>query len=257
MASSSAASWLDALLAVLYAPECASCRRLLVTPTAGPVCAQCWSEVVPLVPPLCHRCGDALPSWRVLGLAAGMCQHCGRHSGEIDRGCSAGVYEGALRKILHAFKYDGRTSLANPLASLMLDSAAELLSDAHCAVPVPLHPWRRMRRGFNQSAALARRLGIPVVHALWRTKMTAPQAGLSATARRRNVASGFTLSLWMRRASQRRKWLTGQCVVLVDDVWTTGATLNACAAVLKQAGVREVRAVTVARAAPPGHNKTT
>jgi predicted amidophosphoribosyltransferase len=113
-----------------------------------------------------------------------------------------------------------------------------------------------MRRGFNQSTMLARRLGLPVVHALWRTKVTVPQAGLTAAARRRNVAGGFTLSAWMRRPSQQRLWLTGRCVVLVDDVWTTGATLNACADVLKHAGVREVRAVTVARAAPPATKVT-
>src|SRR5437870_3052133 len=84
-----------------------------------------------------------------------------------------------------------------------------------CAIAVPLHPWRRIRRGFNQANELAHRLNLPVVHALWRLRPTAPQTGLTARARRRNVADVFVLSPWMRRRSARLAWLENRSVVLV------------------------------------------
>lgn len=140
--------------------------------------------------------------------------------------------------------------LARPLGGLMRAAGADLLRDADCVVPVPLHPWRRLSRGFNQADYLARQLGLPVVPALWRSRATAPQTGLPAAARRRNVQNAFTLSPLLSRAS-RERWVADRTVVLVDDVRTTGATLNACAAVLMRAGAREIRALTVARAAPP------
>jgi len=165
----------------------------------------------------------------------------------IARGGAAGDYEGTLREIIHAFKYEGRRSLAPRLSAMMRVAAADLLNDAACAVPVPLHPWRRVRRGFNQADDLARGLGLPVVHALWRVRATPQQMGLPAAARQRNVRGAVRLSPFMRRSPLARR-LAGSVVVLVDDVRTTGATLEACAQVLKEAGAREVRAVTAAYA---------
>jgi ComF family protein len=133
---------------------------------------------------------------------------------------------------------------------MMRAAGAGILRDADASVPVPLHPWRRMRRGFNQADDLARRLGVPILRALWRVRATVPQTGLKAAARRRNVRHAFGLSPFLSR-ERRHRLLEGRIVVLVDDVRTTGATLEACAAALKGAGAREVRALTVARAAPP------
>jgi ComF family protein len=124
----------------------------------------------------------------------------------------------------------------------------EVLDGAHCVVPVPLHPLRRMRRGFNQSSDLAARLGPPVRNLLWRVRATAPQADLTALQRQRNVEAAFRLSPLLGRDSHRQ--LQGQVVVLVDDVRTTGATLNACAEVLAAAGAHEVRAITAAVRGP-------
>jgi ComF family protein len=157
------------------------------------------------------------------------------------------VYEGALRDIIHAFKYEGRRSLAVPLAGMMRHAGADVLSDADAIVPVPLHAIRRLRRGFNQATDLARRLDHSVVHAIWRTRATAPQAGLTAFARRRNVRTAFGISPFLSRRTHSSS-ITGRIVVLVDDVSTTGATLDACARVLKEAGAKEVRALTAARA---------
>jgi len=240
----------DALLAVTLAPTCAACAQALERPTDGPVCARCWAAVARLTPPLCRTCGGMLPSWRAIDEAMERCAPCRRRASAIDAGRTAGDYEGALREIVHAFKYDGRRILASRLGELMREAGRDLLADASCVVPVPLHPWRRFRRGFNQAADLAGALNLPVVHALWRTRATAPQTGLAASARRRNVRGAFALSPLVSRRS-RGAMLVDRVIVLVDDVRTTGATLEACATVLKDAGAREVRALTAARAAPP------
>jgi ComF family protein len=193
------------------------------------VCDACWTEVASLPAP----------------------PHASQ-SGALDRSRSAGRYEGALRHIIHAFKYEGRRTLSIRLGDMMRRAGSELLPDADCVVPVPLHPWRRATRGFNQAADLAARLERPVVHALWRTRATVPQTGLTAAGRRRNVRDAFSTSPLLSRRSRERA-LADRIVVLVDDVRTTGATLDACARVLKEAGVREVRALTVARADAPEH----
>lgn len=241
---------LDALLAVILAPRCAACAAVLDAPLDGPVCRLCWARIPALLPPFCRTCGDRLASWRIVSVALEQCPRCRRTSTPLSAGRSAGHYDGTLRDILHAFKYDGRRTLARPLAAIIRAAGADLLRDANCVVPVPLHPFRRLRRGFNQAGELAAHLRTPVLHALWRTRATAPQTGLHAAARRRNVAGAFTLSPLISRTSQRA-FLDDRVVVLVDDVHTTGATLNACAAVLLAAGAREVRALTVARAAAP------
>ena len=133
------------------------------------------------------------------------------------------------------------------LTELLIEAGAQMLHDADCVVPVPLHPWRRARRGFNQAEELARHLDIPMRRALWRVRATAPQTLLDAKARRRNIRDAFRLSPFFT-ARRRRRWLEGRNVVLIDDVRTTGATLEACAALLRTVGVHEVRALTVARA---------
>jgi ComF family protein len=240
---------LDAVVAVTLAPRCAACARVLESPLAGPVCDACWADVTPLLAPFCRICGDPLPSWRVISAALERCPRCRRIPGLVDAARSAGLYEGSLREIVHAFKYEGRRGLAAPLGRMMRAAGASILGDADLIVPVPLHAWRRIRRGFNQADDLARRLDVPVLHALMRVRPTTPQTGLTAAGRRRNVRDAFRVSPFLPRGTRRR--LESRIVVLVDDVRTTGATLDACASVLKAAGAREVRALTVARALPP------
>jgi len=151
---------------------------------------------------------------------------------------SASRYEGALREVIHAFKYEGRRSLANPLGGMVRNAGAVMLEGCDSVVPVPLHPWRRMQRGFNQARDLARHLDRPVVDALWRVRSTASQMALPADARRTNIRGAFICSPFAR--------VEDRILVLVDDVRTTGATLDECAKVLLTAGAREVRALTVA-----------
>jgi ComF family protein len=199
------------------APVCAACREPLDHPTRGAVCDACWSAAVPPTPLGC----DALPP--VITLATAI-----------------GPYEGRLRDIVHALKYDPRPTIARPLAARMRAAGADALADADVVVPVPLHRSRERARGFNQARELARHLGRPMADVLVRTRKTETQTDLPAERRHVNVRGAFTV----RRAAA----LEGRIVVLVDDVRTTGATLSVCASVLLNAGAVEVRALTAAKA---------
>lgn len=150
-----------------------------------------------------------------------------------------------MRAILHALKYGGRRTIARPLGRLMRERCADVLDGADFVTPVPLHWRRRWSRGFNQAAELAAALGLPVVHALGRARPTPSQTELPADRRHENVRRAFRTK---RRAISR---VRGACVVLVDDVRTTGATLEACAQALTEAGARDVRALTAARVVLP------
>lgn len=232
----------DAVMAVLFAPLCAACREPLETPLRGAVCATCWSTIRPLTEPLCHVCGDVLPSWRVVSASDRRCARCRRLPRVITRGRAVGAYDGTLRDILHALKYDSRRSVARPLAHLMAQAGASILDGADFLVPVPLHVARHYRRGFNQASELAKNIGVPAVNALRRRRATATQTDLPEAQRHRNVRNAFAV----RRAARGR--LQRATVVVIDDVSTTGATLDACARVLLEAGAKEVRALTAARA---------
>lgn len=208
----------NAALAMVIAPACASCGLVLDEPLRGPVCAACWAAVV--TTPL---------SWRPSSESS------------LDAVMSAGPYDGVLRDIIHAWKFEARQSLARPLARIVGRHCATLLEGADIAAPVPMTPWRKWHRGFNQAEDLARHLGIPRASLLARWRPRAAQSTLSAAERRRNVDTSMFVPAWRRPA------VRNQIVVLVDDVVTTGATLEACARVLHVAGAKEVRAVTVAQ----------
>ncbi|MBI1874467.1 MAG: ComF family protein [Acidobacteria bacterium] len=249
-------SALDGLLALLLAPRCAACEALLSRPLDGAVCEGCWERIRLITPPACRLCGDPLPSWRTATLENGTCPRCRRAPGHIDRGGSAGHYEGALRSIVHALKYEGRRSIAPDLAALMRSRCRDLLLDADAIVPVPLHARRLRARGFNQAEEIARHLELPVMACLWRQRDTQPQNELPASRRHRNVRDAFGLKETRAGAWRRGRWgqpcadspsIAGKRLVLVDDVSTTGATLQECARMLKLGGAREVRAVTAAR----------
>jgi len=158
----------------------------------------------------------------------------------FDAVYSYGFYEGSLRKLIHLFKYGGVTPLSRVFGEFLATALPrELRFDL--IVPMPLHWLRRWRRGYNQSALLARevsrRWNVPAAGVLRRRRATAPQAGLSNAQRRKNVTGAFAA----------KKRLDGMHVLLVDDVLTTGASASACARALKRAGARRVTVLTLAR----------
>ncbi|MGE0452917.1 MAG: ComF family protein [Vicinamibacteria bacterium] len=231
----------DPLLAVVFPADCPSCAEPVASPLAGPLCEPCWGRLPRHAGPACP-CGTPLPEG-----GAGPCGRCRRGASAWRLGASLGPFDGPLRDAIHALKYRGRTRAAGRLAGLLLERPEVLavLSGGELLVPVPLHPRRREQRGFNQSELLAQALagasGLPVARrALVRRTDTPAQTGLSAAARRRNVAGAF--------AVRRRAEVDGRVAVLLDDVLTTGATARECARALLRAGATEVRLLTLARA---------
>jgi ComF family protein len=226
-------------------------RRCLAcgTPVAGDgaLCAECWPAVRFLGPPHCAVCG--YPFEFDPG-AGSLCGACAARRPAFDRARSVFVYDTASRGPLIAFKHADRTDAAPTFARLMAGAAAELLADADMIVPVPLHRRRLLARRFNQSALLARALGretkiTAVPDLLVRTRHTPSQGGLSASARRRNVAGAFAVRNGMAEK------VRGARLLMVDDVYTTGATVGACATVLRRGGAAAVDVITLARVVRP------
>jgi ComF family protein len=202
-------------------------------------CDACRALVEPVFPPVCRLCG--VP-W-----ADGLCPSCRQRSTALQGIAAAAYFSGPLREAIHSLKYRGNRSLAAPLSDYLLEAWRRtwpcLGSPPDLIVPVPLHRRRLADRGYNQSALLARSLGrslgVPLAESvLVRDLNTPPQAGLDRAARQRNVSGAFAC----------QGDVAGRCVVLVDDVCTTGATLEACAAALKAANAATVWALTLGRA---------
>ena len=216
---------------MLLPPRCGGCR------SAGTwLCDRCRARIHRLQEPLCRRCGVELES------ARRDCG-CGRRLRSLSRLRSAVAYEGPAEAAIHRFKYEGWRRLAAPLAQLVAERLVVEGLGARCVVPVPLHRDRLRARGFNQAELLARELRTRLVvfepvGELVRTRPTPPQVGNDRLRRFENVKDAF-------------EWhgpeLGGEAMLLIDDVATTGATLDACAKALREAGSGPVTGVSVAR----------
>lgn len=221
----------DAVLDLLFPPTCAGCES-----RGQLLCSDCMAAAERILPPLCPRCGRPMPREQ-------LCHVCQEARQVID-GIRAVVYfEGGLRRAVHRFKYHGVHALARPLAQLLVEYQAHNQLPADVVIPVPLHRERLAERGYNQAELLAQALGrlvrLPTIGtALTRIRATPPQVTLDAQERRSNVAGAF-------RAEERN--VAGRRVLLIDDVCTTGATMEACAQALKAAGARSVWGLALAR----------
>jgi len=234
-----------AALDFLLPPRCMRCGTGVAS--AGTVCARCWSTLGFLGAPWCRCCG--LPFEHDAGAEA-LCGACTREAPAFDRCRAALRYDDESRGLILSFKHGDRTQTAPLFARWMVQAGAEILRDADLIVPVPLHWTRLLARRFNQSALLALRIGretgIEVLpDGLVRRRRTASQGHLTPTQRADNVRSAF------RPHPRRGARLAGRRVVLVDDVLTTGATVSACARVLRRTGAASVDVLTLARVVRP------
>lgn len=236
---------LEGLASVLFAARCLLCDELLTTATRVPVCPSCLGRVRPLeLLAWCDRCQEPLSAAIHEPGSIALCGPCRLEETVFDRLRSFGPYDAELRSLVVLLKYSSVRTLARPLAgwlAAVLHQNPEMASfDA--LVPVPLHPRRLRARGYNQAELLARELSRWVEHPvradwLHRVRDTPSQTGLTPLQRAENVRGAFTGPAKLKAAR----------ILLVDDVCTTGATLNACARELKRAGADTVYGVTVAR----------
>lgn len=222
-------------------PLCLSCRTEVDEP--GALCPACWKSIAFVASPHCACCG--FPFDYEAGDGA-LCAACLRRPPAFGRARAVMRYDDASRGLLLGFKHGDLIHGAEAYGRWMARAGTEILSDADLLVPVPLHWLRLFRRRYNQAALLAqgigRAAGLPVaVDALARRRPTPPQGRLNASARRRNVRGAFAVR--PRRAAE----LQGQRIVVVDDVLTTGATVEACAEALLRAGARSVDVLVLAR----------
>lgn len=228
---------------LLFPRTCLVCQRLLAPEGRWLACDDCLATVDRLPASGCDRCGHPLPRGRD-------CATCGVLHPTIRSARSFCWADGATaRTLLHALKYDGWPAVAEGMAECMRGAVQEVVPDP-CLLPVPLAPGRQRERGYNQSELLARHLArlwrcAVLPDALRRVRETPTQTLLTRSDRFANVANAFEVT------AGRVPRLRGVSCVLVDDVMTTGATLNACAAALDAAGVEHITAITFGRAREP------
>jgi competence protein ComFC len=234
---------LNAGLALLYPEVCQLCKAEPATARAGFVCGKCWAHVRFIRPPFCERCGLPFPGDVSTIFECTNCRELDLH---FSSARSAVVAKSVVLEAIHRFKYSRALWFETFLADLLLREAAPALRREQWdfLVPVPLHPLKEREREFNQAARLAAHLarstGIPLnQNLLRRAHATATQTLLTREQRAANMHRAFAVPPGAD--------LQGRRLVLVDDVFTTGATTNACARALRDAGAAEVCVWTVAR----------
>lgn len=230
------------IIGLVFPSRCHICESPLDPSSDSPLCLEHLRDIVWTALPVCSKCGRKMFGRSVEAL---VCAKCRSMSIYYDAGYSACRFADPVKELIHRFKYGKRRYLSFFLGGLLLDYLRER-ADVTCfdaIVPVPLHWWRYYRRGFNQAADLAKPLSkhfrIPIMKRnLRRVRYTSPQVGLSPQERRANIRNAF-------RVAHPPK-MEGKKLLLVDDVITSGATLNECARVLKKAGATEVTIITLA-----------
>ena len=244
----------EELLELIFPPVCLLCER----PGREVICGSCREQFVLIQPPYCIRCGRPLPESAAGGAVCGECR---QSPPQFNGARAVGLHTTTLREAVLRFKFARRPRLAEPLAELLAERVRIEQTDAGGlpwesltgVVPVVLHPRRRNWRGFDQAVLLSRWLAkladLPCrEQVLVRSKDTAPQIGLTPTQRRQNMKDAFSVP--------HPETVAGESLLLIDDVYTTGSTLNEAAKVLRRAGAEAVWALTITRAVPSWHPQT-
>lgn len=225
---------IPALLGLLYPGECPECEGRTDNLSVSPICKSCWSGITQPQGPRCRVCSLPLGS-----IYAEVCGECIKDRPAFEHAVSYSTYTGTLREAVHQLKFKGVRRLAGPLGRLLAQTD---LPEADVMLPVPLDTQKLRERGFNQSLLLAlaisRETNIPVrTGLLMKIKKTPTQVGLRGRERRANLKRAFGVS----------EKLSGEKILLIDDVMTTGATARQCAKTLLKAGASKVSIATIAR----------
>lgn len=232
---------------LLFPLSCKLCETGIRSGDLPGICKNCWSTIQFLEGPCCPRCGKPFVSGEALSHSpAHVCGDCREKAPHFDRVISVAVYEKALAEAIHLFKYSKKAGWAEPLGQLLLKRVSDF-GRVDVILPVPLHHRRLRQREFNQSLLMAvevsRSTGVPLqIDNLCRVRWTKPQIELNGEDRRKNVRRAFEVK-WPDR-------IKDQSILLIDDVFTTGATVNECAKMLKRSGAKSVNVLTLARMIP-------
>lgn len=232
-------------LQVLLPPSCISCSEIVEI--QGQLCGECWGNISFIGKHKCNCCG--VPFEFDMGKGA-LCGHCQAKKPNFRRVRAACSYEGVGKKLAAKLKFHDKTLLATSMARMMFNSGGEVLRNVDIIMPVPLHKWRKFWRKYNQSELLAVALMQHVerqnvaceTNLLKRVRATKQQTKLSYGERQKNVRSAFVVTA--------PEQIEGKRILLIDDVLTTGATMNECARALKKAGAKQVNGLVFARVKP-------
>ena len=240
--------WLQAALDFVFPAECAYCHKFVGDDRVAIFCHSCWNTIGLITEPVCPRCGQPYASEAVLQKTPDfICGACRATNVFFDRAVATAYYEHVLQEAIQQFKFKHKTGLGKHLAQIMITHLSEelALSQYHAILPVPLHKIRQRHRGYNQSAILAKHISqycqIPLmVNNLIRIRDTDSQSLLKGRkARQANVKNAFRVTY--------PDTLRDRHVILVDDVLTTGATVNECSKTLKEAGAKSILVLTLSR----------
>ncbi|MDB9822177.1 ComF family protein [Deltaproteobacteria bacterium] len=236
---------LSKFIDIIYPPRCHICHNFL--PNAGHrdnrFCPVCLKGFLKIIPPLCPICGIPFESFSEENH---LCENCLRKRPFYDALGAPYLYQGGIMDAIHQMKYGGKSYFAKSLGALLGSFASKWIDNSvgPLMMPVPLHPRKLRERGFNQSLLLARAI-MPILGteldflSLKRVIYTRPQTGLNRDERKKNVRNVFDL--------MGHKGFKGRSVILVDDVATTGNTMNECARILKKAGCKKIFCLALAR----------
>lgn len=225
-------------LALVYPPQCMACEAATAEPHA--LCARCWTNLPLISAPFCERLGTPF----AVDFGPGMLSPAAiADPPRFDRGRAVARHLGPARDLVSRFKYGERLDLARLMARMMVSAGQDVLAEADILVPVPMHRLRLWRRRYNQAALLAQLVGREtrievLIDGMERVKRTRAQVGLRRNERQQNLAGAFAVP--GRHANR----FEGRRVVVIDDVRTTGSTLNACAHILRKAGATRIDVLT-------------
>ncbi len=227
------------VLDAFYPPACVVCGKPLGEHTGAGVHDTCRRQLKPVEEPVCVKCGKHLQTEEI------MCDDCKRYEHVFDQAVSVFEYNDAIKKGIYRFKYKNKREYASTFAAAIAEGAGRLIKmwDPDVIVPVPMHEKKKRVRGYDQAELLAKKTGelldIPVdSDFLVRTRKTAPMKEVDKKGRRDNVKDAFEAEIGDGEEVYKS-------VLLVDDIITTGFTLDECAKVLKETGVKEVKALTL------------
>lgn len=229
-----------AILDTLYPPRCPSCKAL----GAGLFCQDCWAKLIFIQDPCCFICGEPLEVGYREDILCPACACGGVYS--FDRALSVFVYNRTIARAIHRFKFKHMTFLSKFFANFLLEKLRSLKSTVNFIIPVPIHRERLMWRGYNQALLLAKDVSEKsliscIPNLLIKSRHTLPQRILSTRKRKSNLRMAFEIN------PSHLETIRDKNIMIVDDIFTTGTTVNECAKVLKRNGVRKVFVLTIAK----------